>query len=110
MKRNCFFHAGCPDGFGAAWALWRAWGDDGRFIPHSHDDPLIPLDFEGEQVVMSPSSHPSLYSPDGQGLQAEYLMMNPYYSRQGINNARAQIFLEFLNLPGVGAQLLSDRR
>lgn len=30
-------------------------------------------------------------------------MMNPYYSHQGINNGRAHIFLEFLNLLGVGA-------
>ena len=23
MKRICFYHAGCPDGFGAAWAVRR---------------------------------------------------------------------------------------
>jgi oligoribonuclease NrnB/cAMP/cGMP phosphodiesterase (DHH superfamily) len=40
MKRVCFYHADCPDGFGAAWAVWRAWGEQGAFQPHHHDDPL----------------------------------------------------------------------
>jgi len=47
------FHAGCPDGFGAAWAAWRAWGDDARYIPRSHDDPFDPLRFDGELVVFA---------------------------------------------------------
>ncbi|MBW2362902.1 MAG: hypothetical protein JRG84_18540 [Deltaproteobacteria bacterium] len=40
MRRVCFFHAGCPDGFGAAWSVWRAWGDDARYVPRGHDDEL----------------------------------------------------------------------
>lgn len=40
MKRVCFYHAGCPDGFGAVWSVRRAWGVDGRYIARSHDDPL----------------------------------------------------------------------
>jgi oligoribonuclease NrnB/cAMP/cGMP phosphodiesterase (DHH superfamily) len=51
MKRTCFFHAGCPDGFGAAWAVWRAWGDDARYVPRGHEDPLDPASYEGELVV-----------------------------------------------------------
>lgn len=38
MKRICFYHAGCPDGFGAAWAVHRAWGDDGRYVARGHED------------------------------------------------------------------------
>jgi oligoribonuclease NrnB/cAMP/cGMP phosphodiesterase (DHH superfamily) len=38
VKRVCFYHAGCPDGFGAAWAVRQAWGDDGRFVARGHDD------------------------------------------------------------------------
>ena len=30
MRRICFYHAGCPDGFGAAWAVRRAWGEERR--------------------------------------------------------------------------------
>lgn len=38
MKKVCYFHAGCPDGFGAAWAVRGAWGDAGRYVPRGHDD------------------------------------------------------------------------
>jgi hypothetical protein len=38
MGRTCYFHAGCPDGFGAAWAVWHAWQGDGRFVARGHDD------------------------------------------------------------------------
>jgi hypothetical protein len=51
MRRVCFFHAGCPDGFGAAWATWRAWGTDGRFVPRGHEDPLDASRYEGQLVA-----------------------------------------------------------
>ena len=53
MKRNLIYHAGCPDGFGAAWAARRAWGDDARYIPRSHDDDFDPEQFEDEFVVFA---------------------------------------------------------
>ena len=53
MKKNLIFHAGCPDGFGAAWAAWRVWGDEARYIPRSHDDPFDPLRFDGQLVVLA---------------------------------------------------------
>ena len=37
MDRTCYFHAGCPDGFGAAWSVWRAWGDDANYVPRGHE-------------------------------------------------------------------------
>ena len=41
MQRICFFHAGCPDGFAAAWAVRRAWGEDAAiYEPRGHDDEL----------------------------------------------------------------------
>jgi hypothetical protein len=51
VRRRCYFHAGCPDGFGAAWSVWRVWGDEGRFVPRGHDDPFDARAHEGEQVV-----------------------------------------------------------
>lgn len=53
MKRNCIYHAGCPDGFGAAWAAWRAWGDSARYIPRGHDDDFDPRKFTDELVVFA---------------------------------------------------------
>jgi len=38
MKKICFYHAGCPDGFGAAWSVRSAWGDQGRYIARGHED------------------------------------------------------------------------
>ncbi len=40
MTRNLFYHASCPDGFGAAWAARRAWGDTARYLPIGHDERL----------------------------------------------------------------------
>jgi oligoribonuclease NrnB/cAMP/cGMP phosphodiesterase (DHH superfamily) len=51
VKRVCFYHAGCPDGFGAAWAVWRAWGAHASYVPRGHDDTLRPERYEGALVV-----------------------------------------------------------
>lgn len=51
MKRVCFYHAGCPDGFGAVWAVRRAWGEDARYLGRSHDDPLPFDELEDALVV-----------------------------------------------------------
>ncbi len=51
MRSVCFFHAGCPDGFGAAWAVWRAWGGRGRYLPRGHDDRFEADSYQGLRVV-----------------------------------------------------------
>ncbi len=52
VKRICIYHAGCPDGFGAAFAVWRAWGDDARYLPRGHyDDRLRAGEYEGAVVA-----------------------------------------------------------
>jgi len=38
VKRVCFYHSGCPDGFGAAWSVRGAWGDDAYYIARGHED------------------------------------------------------------------------
>jgi len=53
VKRNLIYHAGCPDGFGAAWSAWRRWGDDARYIPRGHDDVFQAKRFDGETVVFA---------------------------------------------------------
>ena len=54
----CIYHAGCPDGFGAAWAVWRAWGDDARYVPRGHEDPLRTRELEGCQIVFADIAPP----------------------------------------------------
>jgi hypothetical protein len=51
MRRVCFYHSGCPDGFGAAWAVWRAWGDDAEYRPIGHDEPIDAPAYEGATVA-----------------------------------------------------------
>ncbi len=34
------YHAECSDGFGAAWAAWKKFGQDADYIPVYHDHPL----------------------------------------------------------------------
>ena len=59
MRRFCFFHAGCPDGFGAVWSVWRAWGDDGHYVARGHDDSLDVARHEGDLVVFTDIAPPS---------------------------------------------------
>jgi hypothetical protein len=51
VRRTCFYHAGCPDGLGAAWAVWRAWGPGARYLPRGHDDVVDARTLEGDLVV-----------------------------------------------------------
>jgi oligoribonuclease NrnB/cAMP/cGMP phosphodiesterase (DHH superfamily) len=51
VRRVCFYHAGCPDGFGAAWAVRAAWRADAEYRARGHDDPLHAADFAGAEVV-----------------------------------------------------------
>ena len=51
MKHICYYHAGCPDGFGAAWAIWRSWGRTGRYIARGHEDRADLRLIDGAEVV-----------------------------------------------------------
>jgi oligoribonuclease NrnB/cAMP/cGMP phosphodiesterase (DHH superfamily) len=47
----CFYHAGCPDGFGAAWAVRRAWGEAARYEARGHDEELPLAELRGATVA-----------------------------------------------------------
>jgi len=51
MRRICFYHAGCPDGLGAAWAVRQAWGVRADYRPRSHDDSVDLSSLDGVQVA-----------------------------------------------------------
>jgi oligoribonuclease NrnB/cAMP/cGMP phosphodiesterase (DHH superfamily) len=53
VKKVCFYHAGCPDGFGAAWAVWKAWGKSGEYRPRGHQDALHFEELVGAEVVFA---------------------------------------------------------
>jgi oligoribonuclease NrnB/cAMP/cGMP phosphodiesterase (DHH superfamily) len=50
MKTLCIWHGNCQDGFGAAWAVRRALGDDVEFHPGVYQDD--PPDVTGRDVVI----------------------------------------------------------
>lgn len=51
MRKVCLYHAGCPDGFGAVWAVREAWEGEGEFIARGHDDVVCAGDLEDALVV-----------------------------------------------------------
>jgi len=51
VRRVCCFHAGCPDGFGAAWAVWKAWGNTAEYRPCGHDEHYASKAWSGAAVV-----------------------------------------------------------
>jgi oligoribonuclease NrnB/cAMP/cGMP phosphodiesterase (DHH superfamily) len=53
VRRVCFYHAGCPDGFGAAWAVWKAWGEAGEYRARGHDDAVRAQELVGDLVVFA---------------------------------------------------------
>ena len=50
MKKLCIYHGNCADGFGAAYAVWKALGDDVEFHPGVYQDP--PPDVTGRDVIL----------------------------------------------------------
>jgi hypothetical protein len=59
MRNVCIYHAGCPDGFGAAWAAWLAWGEHGVYIARGHEDALRAGDFAGDFVLFADIAPPA---------------------------------------------------
>jgi oligoribonuclease NrnB/cAMP/cGMP phosphodiesterase (DHH superfamily) len=59
MRHVCIFHAGCPDGFGAAWSAWLAWGERGAYVARGHDDALRAPELAGDYVLFADIAPPT---------------------------------------------------
>ena len=46
----CIYHGNCQDGFGAAWAVWKRFGDAVEYVPGFYGQPAP--DVAGRSVVM----------------------------------------------------------
>lgn len=57
------YHKNCPDGFAAAWAAWKKFGDSATYIPASYSDP-IPESIEGQEVYVLDFSYDAIRLPD----------------------------------------------
>ena len=56
-KTWVLYHANCLDGFGAAWAAWKALGDATNYRPVHHGDPLPQIP-EGQRVFILDFCYP----------------------------------------------------
>jgi len=80
VKRTCFFHAGCPDGFGAAWAVWRAWGSDARYVARGHEDAFDARSHEGEVLVFVDIAPPPEALAELSELAAQLVVLDHHVS------------------------------
>lgn len=51
-ETTIFYHADCLDGFGAAYAAWRRWGDEALYRPMHHGQEWRAEDVAGRQVFI----------------------------------------------------------
>lgn len=55
----CIYHFPCDDGFGAAFVVWKKWGDDVEFKPCNYGQP-VPDGLDGKNVLIADFS----FKPD----------------------------------------------
>jgi len=93
--RTCYYHAGCPDGFGAAYSAWRAWGSRGRLVARGHDDPFDALAHEGDLVVFADISLPNAQLRDLAEVADEVVVLDHHWSarQQFESDPQLPIFL-----------------
>lgn len=60
MKALVLYHDNCPDGFTAAWAVWRALGDDAEYraMNYGQHMPSQPSDYGGRRLIFVDFSLP----------------------------------------------------
>lgn len=46
----CIYHGGCDDGFGAAYAVWKRWGDEVEYVQGRYGE--APPDVVGKNVII----------------------------------------------------------
>lgn len=57
MKPLVLYHAGCSDGFAAAWSAWRRFGGAAEYRPVSYGD-VPPVDVDDREVYILDFSYP----------------------------------------------------
>lgn len=49
---HVLYHAQCPDGFGAAWAAWKKFGDTAQYIPVHYGEPFPKLPLAADVIML----------------------------------------------------------
>lgn len=52
MAPYVLYHANCPDGFGAAFAAWKKFGNNAQYIPVKHGNPLPEMEAKSEIYII----------------------------------------------------------
>lgn len=52
MTTKILFHANCYDGFGAAWAAWKRFGNAAEYIPMNYDSPMPEINATDEVFML----------------------------------------------------------
>lgn len=82
MRRVCFYHAGCPDGFGAAWSAWSAWGETGHYVSFGHDDRVNPDPYHGAELVFADIMPDTANLASLSKVAAELVVLDHHWSAQ----------------------------
>lgn len=49
----CIYHFPCDDGFGAAWAVHRKWGEDVEYRPSNYGQPVPDDEIDGKNILIA---------------------------------------------------------
>lgn len=76
----CIYHAGCADGFTAAWAVHKSLPDDAVYIPARHGE--APPDVTGAHVFIVDFSYPRAVIEEMQRTAASILILDHHKSAE----------------------------
>lgn len=72
----CIYHANCADGFAAAWAVWKRFGDDVAYIPASYGDPIPAEQVAGKRVLIVDFSYKRAVLEELAGLADQIIILD----------------------------------
>jgi oligoribonuclease NrnB/cAMP/cGMP phosphodiesterase (DHH superfamily) len=75
------YHGDCPDGFGAAFAAWKRYGDEADYVPVNHGDP--PPDFRGRHVLVADFAYDRQTTLGLEDSAASLVVLDHHRSAQG---------------------------
>jgi len=77
------YHGGCPDGFGAAYAAWKKFGDAAEYIPVKHGRPA-PEGLEGKHLIFVDFSYPQPIMDDFVKTSASVMVLDHHLGAKNV--------------------------
>src|SRR5688572_26960395 len=87
-KALCIYHGNCADGFTAAWAVHKAYGDAAEFFAGKYQEP--PPDVTGRDVIMVDFSYKRPVLAEMIGKAKSFLLLDHHKSAQADLEALAE--------------------